>query len=670
MSNDNKNNVNDNKHIISDKNKENDYSSKFKKFFSNFKADFIAGLIVAIVALPLAIGFSIASGVPPIMGIYAAIIGGLFAAIFGGSQYQISGPTGAMVVIILSVASKYGIDGLILATLLAGAILLLLSVLKLGKAIEYIPHPVIVGFTAGIAVLIFFGQINNFFGINPIYPSGADFFTKTFISFSNTLNANIYAVILTVLTIAILYFMPKISRKIPGSIVAVTFGLIITYLFNSKFHLKIVGDIGQILSVIPVPHIPNITWELILFVIPAALTIATLAAIESLLSAVVADGMTGSKHDSNKELRGQGIANIASALFGGLPVTGAIARTATNIRNGGKTRLVGVIHAIILLAIILLLGPLFSNIPLAVIAGILMFVAFNMVEWSLVFEILKMPLSDVTVMIVTFALTVFVDLTVAIEVGIVLAALLFMKRMGDLYKVEEHAFNDPDETEYTHEVVQKFHHPDISIYTLNGPLFFGAAAKLDQELNNTPGRHKHVKIIRMKYVPVIDASGISALKAIVKNHKRMKGIVLFATIQPQVYRLMEKSGMVDELGKENFFKKTSHAFKYALIVSHKLQNEPAVITKEEMKKYDLTHIDVDDKTVSNLVDIDPVEDIIKTTGIHKISKHTIDAGIKIGTTTEKYRQIHMQKLNQRKEELIETDPIKSEKLNRIKKIKF
>jgi SulP family sulfate permease len=663
--------VKDTKNISSDKSTlSNKSDSKFQKMFHNFKSDFVAGLIVAIVALPLAIGFSIASGVSPIMGIYAAIIGGLFASIFGGSQYQISGPTGAMVVIILSVASKYGVNGLILATLLAGVILILLSVLKFGKAIEYIPHPVIVGFTAGIAVLIFFGQLNNFFGINPIYPEGADFLTKTLVSFGNIFNANIYALILTLITIAILYFMPKISKKIPGSIVAVTFGLIVAYLFNNKFHLKIVGDIGEILSVLPMPHIPLITWDLVVFVMPAALTIATLAAIESLLSAVVADGMTGSKHDSNKELRGQGIANIASALFGGLPVTGAIARTATNIRNGGKTRAVGIIHAIILLLIILLLGPLFSNIPLAVIAGILMYVAFNMVEWSLVLEILKMQLSDVTVMIVTFGLTVFVDLTVAIEVGIVLAALLFMKRMGDLYKVEEHAFNDPDETKYTHEVVQKFHHPDISIYTLNGPLFFGAAAKLDQELSNTPGRHKHVKIIRMKYVPVIDASGIAALKAIVKHHERMKGIVLFSTIQPQVYKLMEKSGMIDSIGKENFFKRTSHAFKYALIVSHKLRDEPAVITDEDIKKYDLTNMDADDKLVSTLNDTDPVEEILKNTGIHTISKHTIDAGIKLGETTEKYRQIHKQKIHQRKEELIEANPIKSERLKNIKKIKF
>jgi len=648
----------------------NSLMDKVKGKFSNFKNDFIAGLIVAIVALPLAIGFSIASGVSPIMGIYAAIIGGFFAAIFGGSEYQISGPTGAMVVIILSVASKYGLDGLILATLIAGVILIALSILRFGKAIEYIPHPVIVGFTAGIAVIIFFGQINNFFGINPSYPNGAQFVTQTAISFSQVLLSNWYAVGLALITIAILYFMPRISKKIPGSIVAVIFGLLIAYIFNGIFHLKVVGDVGKIVSLMPHPHVPVITWNLIVYVMPAALTIAALAAIESLLSAVVADGMTGSKHDSNKELRGQGIANIASALFGGLPVTGAIARTATNIRNGGKTRLVGVIHAIILLIIILLLGPIFSNIPLAVIAGILMFVAFNMVEWNLVFEIFRMPLSDVTVMIVTFGLTVFVNLTAAIEFGIVLAALLFMKRMGDLYKVEEHSFNDPDETKYTREVIQKFHHPDISIYTLNGPLFFGAASKLDQELNNTPGRHKHVKIIRMKYVPVIDASGIAALKAIVHSHKRMHGIVLFSTIQPQVYRLMEKSGMISEVGRENVFKRTSHAFKYGLIASHKLRGEPAHVTDEEIKKYDLTNIDADDSHVTELNDIDPVEEIIKNSGIQNIPKNTIEAGKKIGNATTEYRNIHLKKIQKHKRDIIKSNPVHSNRLKKMKRIKF
>ncbi|MGV8086900.1 MAG: SulP family inorganic anion transporter [Candidatus Woesearchaeota archaeon] len=649
----------------------NNRKGKFRGMFVDFKSDLIAGLIVAIVALPLAIGFSIASGVSPVMGIYAAIIGGLFAALFGGSEYQISGPTGAMIVVILSVASKYGVDGLILATIIAGVILLLLWLFKMGKAIEYIPYPVIVGFTAGIAVLIFFGQINNFMGINPVYPIDSGFFTKTMISFSNYMYSNIYAIIIALATIVILISMKYISKKIPGSIVAVLFGLGAVYFFNSILHLKTVGDIGIIPNGVPMPHIPLVTWEMILFVLPGALTIAILAAIESLLSAVVADGMTGTKHDSNKELRGQGIANIASALFGGLPVTGAIARTATNIRNGGKSRFVGVIHALILLMILLLLGPIFSLIPLAVIAGILMFVAFNMVEWHLVFEIFKMPLSDVAVMIVTFALTVFVDLTVAIEVGIVLAALLFMKRMGDLYNIEEHSFDNPNENEFSKNVTQKLNHPDISIYTLNGPLFFGAAAKLDQEISNTPGRHKPIKIIRMKYVTVIDATGISALRAIIKHHRKVEnGMVFLSTIQPNVYSLMVKSGFINDIGKDNIFRKTSDAFEHALIYSHKMHNEPLKLTSDEIKKYDLKYIDADDSHLILVNDKDPVEDILKTTGIDKISRHTIDAGIKITETTKKYSKIHNDKVRLRRKELIESNPIKSRKLKRLKKIKF
>jgi SulP family sulfate permease len=646
------------------------FSEKFKGLFSNFKSDLIAGLIVAIVALPLAIGFAIASGVSPVMGVYAAIVGGLFAAIFGGSEFQISGPTGAMVVVILSVAAKYGIEGLMIATLLAGIILVLLSIFRMGKAIEYIPHPVIVGFTAGIAVLIFFGQLNNFFGISPIYPSDAGFFTKTLISFQNSLHGNFYAVLLAVLTIVILIFMKRVSKKVPGSIVAVGLGLAVVYFFNSVLHLKTVADIGLIPTTLPALHIPHVTWELVLFVLPGAITIAALAAIESLLSAVVADGMTGTKHDSNKELRGQGIANIMSALFGGLPVTGAIARTATNIRNGGKSRLVGIIHAIILLGIVLLLGHLFSMIPLAVIAGILMFVAFNMVEWNLVFETFKMPLSDVAVMVVTFGLTVFVDLTVAIEVGIVLAALLFMKRMGDLYQVEEHEFRDPDESKDAKNVVQKFHHPDISVYTLNGPLFFGAASKLDQELANTPGSHKLIKIIRMKYVTVIDASGIAALRAIVRHHKKMKGVVLMSTVQPNVYILMERSGLIDDIGKENIFTRTSQAFKEGLKYSHKLHGLPAKITVEEMRKYDLTHIEHDDSHMTHVNDKDPVKDMLDGSGITALHHGTVNASKAVGRTAENLSKLHKAKLQKRRDELINNSPLKSDKLDKFGRLKW
>lgn len=646
------------------------FMDNVKGLFSNFKADFVAGLIVAIVALPLAIGFAIASGVPPVMGVYAAIFGGLVAAIFGGSEFQITGPTGAMVVIVLAITAKYGVDGLLLATFVAGIILLLLWIFKLGKAIEYIPYPVIVGFTAGIATLLFFGQLNNFFGISPAYPAGAGFFTKTVVSLANFMHANIYTVILAVISILILVFTKKFTKKIPGSIIAIILGLAVAFFFNGYFHLMTVGDVGVIPSSIPMPHVPHFTWELLMFVMPGALTIAALAAIESLLSAVVGDGMTGKKHDSNKELRGQGLANIASALFGGIPITGAIARTATNVRSGAKSRLAGIIHALILLAIILALGPVFSLIPLAVIAGILMYVAFNMVEWNLVFEIFKMPLSDVAVMIVTFALTIFVDLTAAIEVGIVLAALLFMKRMGDLYQVEEHGFTDPDESYDSKNVVQKFHHPDISIYTLNGPLFFGAAAKLDQELGSTPGSHKPIKIIRMKYVSVIDATGITALRAIVKHHKKMGGTVLLSTVQPNVYGLMEKSGLIEDIGPEHIFRRTSYAFKDALRHSHELHKLPLKITDEEMKKYDLTAIEHDDRHIIKVNDKDPVQEMLDNSGITKIHRTTVHAGRKVGKAAVTISKRHQKRLHKARDDIVSTAMIKSEKLEKMDRVRF
>lgn len=498
--------------------------NKTKTYFEDrkktFKDDLIAGLIVAIVALPLAIGFAIASDVPPAMGVYTAIIAGFFAAVFGGSEFQVSGPTGAMVVVILGVVHAFGVSGLILATLIAGIILILMSILKLGKIIEYIPSPVIVGFTAGIGTIIFFGQLNNFFGIAPKYATDAEFFSKTIISIQNTVNFNIGAVILAILTIIILVIIPRITKKIPGSIIAVTITTGIIIFFPNFFHVKTVGDIGTIPTSLPIPIFPSIDLSIILHLLPAALTIAALAAIESLLSAVVADGMTGTNHNPNKELFGQGLANIASSLFGGMPATGAIARTATNVRNGAKSRWAAAFHAIFLLIIILIIAPLATKIPLACLAGILMFVAFNMVEWERVFLIMKMPLSDVTVMLTTFLLTVFVDLTTAIEVGFVLAAILFMKRISDLYNVESLERKEDDETS---ELIRRFHHPDISIYTINGPLFFGAASRFDQRFTSSIGGNKPIKIIRMKYVPVIDATGLYFLESTFKKHKKKEG---------------------------------------------------------------------------------------------------------------------------------------------------
>ena len=597
-----------------------EWSDEFKAKKVTLKADLVAGLIVAIVALPLALGFAIASQVPPAMGIYTAIAAGFFAAIFGGSEYQVSGPTGAMVVVILSVASKHGIEGMIAATLIAGVILIALGLMKLGKIIEYIPSPVIVGFTAGIAFIIFFGQVNNFLGISPSYLEGAGFLEKTIVSLSSALQANLAAVLLSILSILILIGMPKVSKKVPGSIVAVSTATLL-FMFIPFFHVvKTVGDIGKIPTSLPMPVLPHLTKEIFFLVLPAAFTIAALAAIESLLSAVVADSLTGTKHSPNKELVGQGIANIASALIGGLPATGAIARTATNVRNGAKSRLSAMFHAIFLLIIVLGVGALAAKIPLAALAGILMFTAFNMVEWERIRRIFKTPLSDVAVMLTTFALTVLVDLTVAIEVGMILASLLFMKRMSDLYKVEEFESNEEDKTAA---IIRKFNHPDISIYTIHGPLFFGAASRFDQNVSNTPGGHKPIKIIRMKYVPVIDATGLNFLESTYKKHKKLGGVVLFSSVHPEVMKSIRKAGLVEELHEKHFFGTTKEAMVHALRHAKRLHKMPEEVTAEDLAKYDLADIDLDDKVKPESVNSgDPVEEILASLHIDGFAKVT------------------------------------------------
>ncbi|MFH1401267.1 MAG: SulP family inorganic anion transporter [Nanoarchaeota archaeon] len=589
------------------------------------KDDVVAGLIVAIVALPLALGFSIASNVPPAMGVYTAIIAGFFAALFGGSDFQISGPTGAMVVVVLSVVSKFGIDGLILATLLAGAILVLAGLLRLGKVIEYIPSPVIVGFTAGIAAIIFLGQLNNFFGIQPIYSADAGFISKTAISIAHIIELTWPTFLLGALTLLILIITPKISRRIPGSIIAVVTTTLLTLLLPGYFLVKTVSDIGAIPSGLPLPHLPVISWNLALAILPAALTVAALAAIESLLSAVVADSLTDTRHKPNKELVGQGIANIASALFGGMPATGAIARTATNIRNGGKTRFAAMTHAIFLLIFILIAAPLAGSIPLGCLAGILMFVSFNMVEWERIRLLLKTPLSDITVMITTFLITVMVDLTTAIEVGLVLAALLFMKRMSDLYHIE--SVDTPETNTY----FQSFSHPDISIYTVHGPLFFGAASRFDQRVATMPGGHKRIKILRLRYVPVIDATGLNFLHATYNKHRKIGGVVLFANVHPDVMRIMRSSGLYQMIGAEHFFANTKQAIAHALKHAHRLHGEPEIVTDEELGRYQIQKMDLEDAAPPLMSkDADPVQQIFDAIGIGRLGtmstktiKHTI-----------------------------------------------
>jgi len=404
--------------------------------------------------------------------------------------------------------------------------------------------------------------------------------------------------------------------------------------FPGFFHVRTVGDIGTIPQSLPDIQLPGFNWSIIISLLPAALTIAALAAIESLLSAVVADGLTDTRHKPNKELMGQGLANIGSALFGGMPATGAIARTATNVRNGAKTRWAAVFHAIWILLFILIAAPLASRIPLAALAGILMFVAFNMVEWERIRLIFKTPLSDVAVMVVTFLLTIIVDLTVAIEVGLVLAALLFMKRMSDLYKVESLEAGKPDSSSAD---LRAFNHPDISIYTVQGPLFFGAASRFDQRVATMPGGHKKIKIIRMKHVPVIDATGINFLTSTFKKHRKIGGVVLFSSVHPDVMRIIRSAGIEEEIGKEHFCASTREAFVHALKHAHRMHGQDETVTKEELERYHLADIDAEDKQpVASTRDVDPVQEVFDSIGITRvgvISQQTLDIGTQTLTKT-------------------------------------
>jgi SulP family sulfate permease len=588
------------------------------------REDIVAGLIVAVVALPLAIGFAIASDVPPAMGVTTAIVAGFFAALFGGSSYQISGPTGAMVVVILSVVHAHGVSGLVAATLLAGAMLILMGIFRLGKIIEYIPSPVIVGFTAGIATIIFFGQVGNALGVAPTHTADASFVERTVATLALAPDASMPAIILLAITVAVLVLMPRLSRRIPGGIVAVAVATALVMLFPTFFHVGTVADVGEIPRSLPMPQLPHIDLAMLRSLLPAALTIAALAAIESLLSAVVADSLTDTRHKPNRELVGQGIANVMSSLFGGMPATGAIARTATNVRNGGRSNLAAVFHAFFLLLLVLVAAPLAVRIPLAALAGILMFVAFNMVEWERVLLIFRTPLSDVAVMLTTFLLTVFVDLTVAIEVGLVLAALLFMKRMSDLYHIEslEHRQGAGG---------QVLAHPDISIYTVQGPLFFGAASRFDQAVANAPGGHKPIKIIRMKHVPVIDATGLNFLESTVHKHRKRGGAVLFAAVHPNVLRVIRDAGLGEKLGREHFFPTTRAALAHALRLAHRRRNQSETVTAQELARYDLSQFDAEELGAMRTTDTDPVREALDSLGVTyvaDIGQRTLKAGSK------------------------------------------
>ena len=525
------------------------------KFFSvmknytreQFIKDIIAGLIVAIIALPLSIALAIASGVNPEQGLYTAIIAGFFISFLGGSRVQIGGPTAAFVVIIYGIIAEHGIPGLIIATLLAGVMLILMGLFHFGDLIKFIPKTITIGFTLGIAIGIVVGQIKDFLGLN-MGAVPAEFLTKL-VAYSHNLGSiNYITLAIGILALLIQIFWPKVSQKIPGSLVAIIVTTLLVAIF--KLPVKTIGDLYTIKAGLPSFSMPVLSFSLVREMILPAFTIAMLAAIESLLSAVVSDGMIGSKHKSNAELVGQGVGNILSALFGGIPATGAIARTAANVKNGGRTPVAGMVHALTLLLILLFLMPYASYIPMSCLAAILIIVGYNMSGWRTFVRIIKTaPKSDIAVLIITFLLTLFFDLVIAIEFGMVLAAFLFLKRMSDIAEVRQWTYIGSSEDEKLSEDVDlKYVPKNTIVYEVFGALFFGAA-NVFTSFKHEEG--KNVLILRMRNVPVMDISGVEALEEILETCKKRNLTLILSHVNEQPYHAMEKAGFVEKIGAEN-----------------------------------------------------------------------------------------------------------------------
>lgn len=534
----------------------------------NFMTDLMAGIIVGIVALPLAIAFGIASGVTPEKGIITAIVAGFIISFLGGSKVQIGGPTGAFIVIIYGIIQEYGIEGLMVATMMAGIILVLLGIFKLGTIIKFIPYPIIIGFTSGIAVTIFTTQIADIFGLNfngEKVPG--DFIGKWILYFHHFDTVNWWNVVVSAASIFIIAITPKFSKKIPGSLVAIVLVTVAVYLMKMYGGIQCIDTIGDRFSIkaqLPEAAVPSLDWEAIKNLFPVAITIAVLGAIESLLSAAVADGVIGDRHDSNTELIAQGIANFVSPIFGGIPATGAIARTMTNINNGGKSPVAGIVHAVVLLLILLFLMPLAQYIPMACLAGVLVIVSYNMSGWRVFKGLLKNPKSDVTVLLITFFLTVIFDLTVAIEVGLVIACVLFMKRVMETTQISVITDEiDPNkesdlEVHEEHLIVPE----GVEVYEINGPYFFGIATKFEEIMARLGDRPK-IRIIRMRKVPFIDSTGIHNLTTLCKMSQKENIHIILSGVNDQVHAVLEKSGFYELLGKENICSNINEALEVA-----------------------------------------------------------------------------------------------------------
>jgi len=540
------------------------------KLFSTLKGytreqatrDVTAGIIVAVVALPLSIAFAIASGVTPDRGLVTAVVAGFLVAALGGSRVQIGGPTGAFVVIVSGIVAKHGIDGLLIATFLAGLLMIAMGAMKLGGIIKFVPQPVVIGFTSGIALIIFSSQIKDALGLT-MTSVPADFLAKWEAYAANASTFSPAALGVTVLTIVILTQWPRLSLKVPAPFVALVVTTVVVQL--AGLPVDTIGSrFGVVSGGLPAPHLPHVSLQLVRDLSGPAITIALLASIESLLSAVVADGMIGGRHRSNMELVAQGVANIASSAFGGLPATGAIARTATNIKSGGRTPIAGMTHAVVLLLITLFVGRLAALIPMATLAGILVMVAYHMSEWRNFRAQLRAPRADILVLITTFTLTVVIDLTVALQVGMVLAAFLFMKRMADVTNVSSVTRELRDDAELQDENAISLRHvpPGVEVFEIDGPFFFGAAERFKEALSEM-GRRPKVLILRLRHVPAIDATGITLLRDLQARSMKEGTVLLISGLQPQPQGALARSGVLEDIGEDHVYANVDDALSEA-----------------------------------------------------------------------------------------------------------
>lgn len=543
------------------------------KLFSTLKGyskekllqDLIAGMIVAVVAIPLAIAFGISSGVGPTEGLVTAIIAGFIISALGGSKVQIGGPTGAFIVIIYGIIQQHGLTGLLIATIMAGILLILMGLFKLGNVIKFVPYPVIIGFTAGIAVTIFSTQMNDLFGMG-IQDAPADFIHKWICYFQHWRDINWWAFAIGIASLLIIIFSTKISKKIPGSLVAIVLMTLTVWLlreFGGVTSITTIGDLYTLPSGMPAPKLPELNLaegqtliRLVQDLFPSAFTIAMLGAIESLLSAMVADGVIGDKHNSNTELIAQGVANVVTPFFGGIPATGAIARTMANINNGGRTPVAGIVHALMLLLVLLCFGPFVGMIPMACLAGVLIIVSYNMSGWREVVALSKAPKSDFIVMLVTFVLTVIFDLTIAIEIGLLLAVILFLKRTNETTVIR--SFSDEIDPTLSNDIrlhgndLEKLHIPPFTeVYEIDGPYFFGIANKFDEISQRMGTDGQKVRILRMRKVSFMDSTGIHNLEQLFLRSQRCGMTLVLSGVNENVYKTLDKAGLVKMIGKEN-----------------------------------------------------------------------------------------------------------------------